>query len=467
MEKNNKKQLKVLYPIILVVAVLLSVFGTSIYYKKIYVGQNDYLLLNKVYDELDKNYYKDIDKSTLYAGAVKGMVEALDDPYSTYMTTEETDEFRLMLENEFVGIGVQVEQTPSGVYVTKVFEKSPAESVGISEGDIISTVDGESVLETPLDDLISMIRGPKGTNIEIGVKRAGEKEDLVFDVKREKIELEDLSYGLVGEDDSIGYIKINDFTDDIHIQFNDAYTDLKGKKIKSLIIDVRNNGGGYLDEVVKIVDMFVDDSKPIYQEKVKDEVTKKVSGNKSKEDIKVAVLINESSASASELLAASLSEINGSKLIGITTYGKGTAQTTKEYSNGSSLKYTFAQWLTPDGNWINDVGVSPDYEEELSDIYSYKKILISETLKFDQVSQQVINSQKSLVELGYKTRVDGYFGKDTQEAVKQFQTKNNLPVTGEVDIATANAINEQFQAHLSDQNNDNQIKKAIEVLSNE
>lgn len=467
MEKNNMKRIKVLFPIILVVTILVSVLGTSIYYRKIYVGENDNLLLDKVYNELDSNYYMNIDKEALYAGAVKGMVEALEDPYSSYMTTEETADFRMMIENEFVGIGVQVEQTLSGVYVTKVFENSPAESVGISEGDIFSTIDGEDVLEIPLDDLIGKVRGPKGTTVKIGMKRAGEEEDLIFDVKRDSIELEDLSYGLLGEDSSIGYIKINDFTGDIYAQFYDAYTDLKGKKIKSLIIDVRNNGGGYLDQVLKIADLFVDDSKPIYQEKIKNKVTKKEFGNKSKEDIPVAMLINANSASASELLAASLSEINGSKLIGTTTFGKGTAQTTREYSNGSSLKYTYAQWLTPDGNWINDVGIAPDFEVELSEKYSYNKVLISENLMYDQVNPQIVNAQKALVELGFNTRVDGYYGKDTVEAVKQFQTENNLKVTGEIDMDTANTINSKFQEHLTDQRNDNQIMKAIEVLADE
>lgn len=467
MKKNNKVLYGVICSLVLVFAIFLSIAGTSVYYKVFYAGENNYLLLDKVYDELDQNYYKELDEDVLYDGAVKGMVEALDDPYSSYMDPEETEQFKLMIENQFVGIGVQIEQTLSGVYITKVYEDSPAEKAGLAEGDIFSTVNGDDVLELAVDELSSLVRGPEGSEVEIGVKRAGEEEDLTFKIVRTSIELVDLTYGLVGDNDEIGYIKINDFTGDIYEQFNNAYKDLKLKDIDSLIIDVRDNGGGYLDQVLKIVDMFVDDSKPIYQEKVKDKITDEVYGNKSKEEIEVAILINENSASASELLAGSLSEINGSKLIGTTTFGKGTAQTTKEYSNESSLKYTYAQWLTPDGNWINDVGIAPDKEVELNESFSLRKVLISDTLEFDQVGDQVVNAQKILAALGYETRIDGYYGDDTTAAVSKFQEANTLSITGIIDMETANKLNEKYEEYLKDYKKDNQIMQAIEVLTNE
>lgn len=465
MENKNRK--KLIYSLVLVLAVILSVGSTATYYKLFYAGDNESLLLDNIYKELNDKYYKDVDEDVLYEGAVKGMVESLEDPYSTYMTPDETQQFKLMLENQFVGIGVQIEQAPTGVYITKVFDESPAEKAGLAAGDVFSEVDGKNVLKVDVDELSSLVRGPKGSEVELKIKRAGEKEDLVFKVKRDEIELEDLTYGIVGETEDIGYIKINDFTGDISTQFKSAYSDLKIKNIKSLIIDVRDNGGGYLDQVISIVDMFVDDSEPIYQEKVREKVTDKVYGDKTKEKIDVAVLINNSSASASELLAASLSEINGSKLIGVTSYGKGTAQTTREYSNGSSLKYTYAQWLTPKGNWINEIGVEPDYKEEINEMFLYNKVLVSETLSVDVVDKQVANAQLVLNELGYSTRVDGYFGNDTLTAITNFQTANGINVSGQLDSETANKINEKFEEYLNDYRKDNQIMKAIEVLENE
>ncbi len=467
MKINKRKKLVIINSIIVVVAVLISVMSTSIYYKKFYVGDNQKLLLDNVYDELDKNYYQEVDKDVLYAGAVKGMVEALDDPYTTYMNTEEAKEFEMMLENEFVGIGVQIEQTLTGVYVTKVYADSPAESAGVAEGDLFSTVDGEDVLNSDSDTIASKVRGPKGSTVTIGFKRAGSTEDVVLEIKRDAIELEDLKYSTVGKKDNVGYIRIYDFTGDIHSQFKGAYKNLVENGIDALIIDVRGNGGGYLGEVYNIVDMFVDDSKPIFQEKRKDREPDPTYGNKGKEDIELAILIDGGSASASELLAASLSEINGNKLIGTTTFGKGTAQTTKKYSDGSSLKYTYAQWLTPDGNWINEVGVSADYEVELNKEFYYRKVLVESALKFDQVNEQIENAQLILTALGYNTRVDGYFGDDTVTAVKNFQRDNGLAVTGEIDGATANKINEKFASYLENYEVDNQIVKAIEVLGYE
>lgn len=467
MEKDNKYIFRFIYSLVLVFAILLSVVFTSVYYKVFYVGSNDYMTLDRVYEELDKNYYKEIDRETLYGGAITGMVNALEDPYSTYMTPEETEQFELMLENQFVGIGVQIEQTVSGGYITKVFEDSPAEKAGLAEGDVFSTVDGTDVLGMSIDELSSLVRGPEGSEVEIGIKRAGEVEDITFKIKRESIELVDLTYAMYGTNNDVGYIKINDFTGDIHSQFSSAYKDLKLNGMNTLIIDVRDNGGGYLEEVLNIVNMFADDSKPIYQEKIKDKVTDEVYGTKTKENIEVAVLINENSASASELLAAALDEINGSVLIGTTTYGKGTAQTAKTYSDGSTIKYTYAQWLTPDGNWINEVGVAPTIELELNLEFYYSKVLVSDALKVDTVGIQVANGQKILNALGYTTREDGYFGNDTVEAVKAFQAANDLEVSGSIDGKTANKLNEKFQAHLSNHEKDNQIVKAIEVLENE
>ncbi len=467
MREDYKVLKRIIYISILVMAVFLSIFSTSLYYKNYHVSSNDGFLLEKIYNDLDKNYYREIDKEELYLGAAKGMVDALGDPHSTFMTKEEKDEFKLMLENQFVGIGVQIEETISGVYITKVFDDSPAEEAGLAEGDMFSKVDGENVIGMTSSEIAGVVRGPEGSSVVIEIIRAGQEKEISFTIRRASIELVDLTYGMIGTDSNVGYIKINDFTSDIHSQFVSAYKDLSLKGMESLVIDVRDNGGGYLDQVIRIADMFVDDSKPIYQEKVKDEITDKIYGNSTKEDIEVSVVMNGNSASASELLAAALSEINGSNLIGTTTYGKGTAQTTKDYSNGSSLKYTFAQWLTPDGNWINEVGVAPDVEIELDETSYLRKVLVGETLKYDDVNIQVEHGQKILDVLGYTTRTDSYFGKDTEEAIKAFQEVNDLTVTGQLDTQTANVLNSEYEKYLSDYKNDNQIMKAIEVLTNE
>ncbi len=463
--KNKNVIAKVVYAIILVVAVLITAIGSAVYYRVKYMDSNPNLKLEAILKELSANYYEEIDESKLYDGAVRGMVEGLDDPYSTYMDAEQVTDFYQALENEFVGIGIALEDASEGAYITKVFKNSPAEKSGLAVGDLISKVDGEDMLGQTATDVATKARGLEGTDVEITVVRAGYDDEVVYTIKRAQIEIADLTYKML--DDKIGYIQIVDFTSDIYKQFEDAYKELSSKGMESLIIDVRNNGGGYLNQVISIVDLFVDDSKPIYKEKIKDKITKEEFGDKKKYDIEVAVLINKNSASASELLAASLSEINGSELIGVTTFGKGTAQTSNNYKDGSAIKYTYAQWLTPNGNWIHNVGIAPTVKEELSEIYSYRKVLISEPIGIDTVNEQTKNAQLILKELGYDVRVDGYFDKDTEEVIKKFQTENDLKVTGQLNSDTATKLDNIFSKYLDDYQNDNQIMKAIEVLKGE
>ncbi len=467
MKKNNNKTviISVVFSFTLILSVLLSILGTSAYYNYLYASDDNFSKIYKVQSEIYDRYYSEIDESVLNEGAVKGMMESLDDPYSSYMTPEEAEEFRMALENQYVGIGVQIELNNETAYIAKIFEGTPASKSGLAVGDVFASVDGVSVIGNTTSEIASVVRGEAGTEVEIGVLRSGEAEELVFTITRAAYELDSLKYKML--ESGVGYIQIIDFTSDIYSQVDDAYNDLSSQKMTSLIIDVRDNGGGYLDQVIKITDMFVDDSKPIYQERFRDKIVYEEFGKDDKKDIEVAVLINDYSASASELLAAALNEINGSELIGTTTFGKGTAQTSINLGDGSELKLTFAQWLTPNGNWIHKVGIAPTVEVELDELFYYRNVYVSEPLKFDLVSMQVESMQRIISVLGYDVRTDGYYDNDTVEAIKDFQSKNGLTVTGEVDASTALEINSQFEKFKEDYQNDNQIMEAIEVLTDE
>lgn len=467
MKKNNNKTviISVVFSFTLILSVLLSILGTSAYYNYLYASDDNFSKIYKVQSEIYDRYYSEIDESVLNEGAVKGMMESLDDPYSSYMTPEEAEEFRMALENQYVGIGVQIELNNETAYIAKIFEGTPASKSGLAVGDVFASVDGVSVIGNTTSEIASVVRGEAGTEVEIGVLRSGEAEELVFTITRAAYELDSLKYKML--ESGVGYIQIIDFTSDIYSQVDDAYNDLSSQKMTSLIIDVRDNGGGYLDQVIKITDMFVDDSKPIYQERFRDKIVYEEFGEDDKKDIEVAVLINDYSASASELLAAALNEINGSELIGTTTFGKGTAQTSINLGDGSELKLTFAQWLTPNGNWIHKVGIAPTVEVELDELFYYRNVYVSEPLKFDLVSMQVESMQRIISVLGYDVRTDGYYDNDTVEAIKDFQSKNGLTVTGEVDASTALEINSQFEKFKEDYQNDNQIMEAIEVLTDE
>lgn len=462
-----------------VVTLIFSVVITSLYYEGFLADNSSAFTyeslsgepekatnkLTKVESIIENLYYEDYDDKSLVDGAIRGIVNELGDPYSVYFSADEVAEFKASLENKYVGIGVQIEYTMDYTYVTRVFEGTPAIEAGVEVGDIFSTVDGESVVGYNAQEISSIVRGEEGTDVEIGFIRPGFDEEILLNITRRTYTLDSLHYQML--EDGVGYIQIVDFTSDISDEFESAYKFLKSKKMKSLIIDVRNNGGGYLDQVTKIVDMFVDDSKPIYRERSVNKDESLTYGTSKKENIELAVLINEGSASASELLAAALSEINGSLLVGKTTFGKGTAQRAMPLGDGSEIKITYAQWLSPDGNWIHDVGIEPDIDLDLNKEHSFRNVLVNEKLAYDTVNQQVVNAQEILNLQGYDVRSDGYFDKKTENAIKDFQGENDVSKTGKIDSKTAALLNSYLDDYLTDYKNDLQLMTAFKELTDE
>ncbi len=427
-------------------------------------NQIDVEKLNMISQILNEEYYETVDMDDLNNGAVHGIVGGLSDPYSQYLTPEEYTEFTNSIENEYVGIGVGIQIVGDYVSITEVFQGSPAEDAGLISGDVFYSVDGEDAKDLDSTELANLVRGEEGTTVIIEVARGSFDNILEFSVVRGVIELPNLEYAKI---DNTGYIKINTFSQNIYNEFRDAYENLETLGIDGLIIDVRNNSGGYLRGVTSIIDMFVDDSKPIYQEESRGVVIDKAYGDKDKVDIEVIVLTNGSSASASELLAAALKEINGSEVIGVSTYGKGVAQTQHMFSDSSFIKYTYAKWLTPNGNWIQDVGVTPTIELDENEELLYRNINIVNDLEFDTVELQNTNAQYILNILGYDLRTDGYYDSKMVDAVKDFQKGKGINQTGKIDSQTALALNEELASYKDDPQNDDLIKKALEVLENE
>jgi carboxyl-terminal processing protease len=267
--------------------------------------------------------------------------------------------------------------------------------------------------------------------------------------------------------DGIGKIEIRQFSSNTAKRFKDELKNLEAKGMKGLIIDVRNDPGGLLQAVVEIVEPFVPNGKPIVQiENRKGEKEKTASRDGSK-TYPISVLINKGSASASEILAGALHDTLGSKLIGETTFGKGTVQVTfeKEMGDGSNIKMTVYKWLTPNGTWINKKGIEPDLVVEQPGYFKALPLSKKSTLKLDMNSDDVKNLQLMLTGLGYTLdRTDGYFGEKTAAAVKEFQRANELPVTGEVDTETANKVEKAIITTIREPKNDAQLKAAIQYM---
>lgn len=323
----------------------------------------------EVYDSLNTEYYKDVNAEKLIEGAIDGMLQALDDPYTTYMDAKEMNSFEEMMTGDYEGVGALISIDDEGdIIVSQPFEGSPAEKAGLLPLDKIISVDGKSTKGLTTEEVASMIKGEKGTDVSIIINRAGEEKK--FDITRDSITINYVT-GKVYEKNNkkIGYIRIETFSSNCYDQFSDELDKLEKQNIDSLIIDVRDNAGGYLDRVSEILSLFLDKSKIIYQLQTKENIQKVHSFTNEKRDYKVAVLINEYSASASEILAGAFKDSYGSEIIGVNSYGKGTVQRTYQLETGGMVKLTVEKWLTPSGKWINEKGIEPTIKVELSDDY--------------------------------------------------------------------------------------------------
>ncbi len=321
------------------------------------------------YDNILDNYYDNVSEKELVDAAIKGMIESLDDPYSLYMNGKDAESFNQIIDGSYVGIGVTVTNKDNRNYILDIFKNSPAQKGGLKIGDIFVKVDGKDVSSMKIDGLTKLIKGKRGTKVDITVLRG--KEKITKTIVRDNVSIPSVTSKIINKNKKkIGYIYISSFAANTYKQFNKELNKLEKKKIDSLIIDVRSNPGGHLNQVTSILEEFMNKKKVLYQIDSKGKKTKIYSTTSEKRNYKIAVLINQGSASASELLAAAFKEsYDNSVIVGEKSYGKGTVQKAYRLSNGSSLKYTTEKWLSPKGNWIDKKGIEPTHVVKLSDKY--------------------------------------------------------------------------------------------------
>ena len=309
----------------------------------------------KVYNSLEKNYYGNINKTEMVDAAIKGMLDYLGEDYSTYLNQEETDNLAEELSGQYKGIGISITE---GNKIVKVFDNTPAKRVGIEENDLITKVNGTDTRELNQAQIVNLIDKTKENVLEI--ERNGELH--TYHITPEKI-----NYPLTRTilENNIGYIRIESFSNTVGVEFRRAYEELEQEQMTSLIIDLRSNSGGYLKGASEVANLFLEKGKVIdYLEGKEGKEVLKDDTDETK-SIPVIILVNEGTASASEVLAAALKENYGATLVGKTTYGKGRVQQTKKLDDGSMVKYTTALWLTPSGECIDGFGINPDYDVQL------------------------------------------------------------------------------------------------------
>ncbi|UCZ52656.1 S41 family peptidase [Bacillus shivajii] len=423
----------------------------------------------KTYEMVLSRYVDDLDESELLEGAINGMLESLDDPYSVYMDQETAQEFMESLDSSFEGIGAEVSMTNGKVTIVAPFRDSPAEKAGLRPNDQIIKVDGEDIEGLSLYDAVLQIRGEKGTTVTLTVQRPGVNDLLDFDVVRDEIPIETVYSDVVEENGNrIGVIELTSFSTNTSQRFEEELTQLESEGIDGLIIDVRGNPGGFLQSVEEIGNLIIPGGEPVVQIENRDgERVRHISSLQEDKDYPMVALINEGSASASEILSAAMKEAGGHEVIGRSTFGKGTVQQTLQIGDGSELKLTIYKWLTSDGNFINEEGVQPTIEVDQPDFFYVSPINVNEEpLTFDMNNDQIKNAQTMLDGLGYDPgRLDGYFGEKTEDAVRSFQADEGLEETGEINEETAEFIQKRVFEAVQDREYDNQFKKAIEVLT--
>lgn len=318
------------------------------------------------YDNLIQEYYKKVDKSELIDSAIEGMINYLGDPYSTFMDSEESQDFNTTVNGEYEGIGITVAMISSKPTIVSIFDSSPAAKAGMKAGDIITQINDQKITDQSLEEIIEMIKKKKKVQL---VALRDEKE-YSFTVSLSTVTIPSVSSEVYEkEGKKIGMLSVSVFAANTYQQFRDELEKLEKKKIDSLVIDVRDNPGGHLTQVSDVLSLFLDKKKVLYQIKTGEKKTKVYAKTNQKRSYPIAVLINQSSASAAEILAGAMKESYHATIIGVNSYGKGTVQKEYSLSSGSSIKYTTEEWLTPDGNNIHKKGIQPDMEVNLSDEY--------------------------------------------------------------------------------------------------
>jgi len=457
----------------LAVVLVLVMFSTSAFAIGIQPNpENEYDFMDYIIGFVLENFKADIvedsvTRESLIEGAYRGIFESLDE-HSVYFDEEEYKDFTESSDGEFGGIGISVTKEGKYIEVISPIKDTPGDRANIKSGDKIIKVDGEDITNWDLHDAVDIMRGNPGTKVILTINR----DERIFDVEitREIIEIVSVEWEVL--EGNIGYLQIKQFSDDSGDETKEALFNLKAKNVNSLIIDLRNNPGGYLDEVVEIADLLIDAGDDIVHVDYESQEDRRYfSENPDLFQEDIIVLVNEGSASASEILTGAIKDNNEGTILGTTTYGKGTVQTLIRLATGGGMKVTVAEYMTANKSHIHGKGIEPDIEVLNETIESNEAIKSSfvpmnerRSINFGERSLNVYGMQQRLNYLGADLTLDGSFGPNTLKAMNNYQRKNELPVTKVLTRALVDHINESIN-NYNVTVEDLQLNKAIELLT--
>jgi len=367
--------MKKLTPIFLVTAFLIVfgigfVFGKNQVYCKVCAPEQvDFSLFWDAWSKIHEKYVSPdkLDAQKMIYGAISGMINSIGDPYTTFFDPPQAKNFLDDVSGSFEGIGIEIGVKKGQLQVISPLEGTPAKIAGLRSGDKIVKINNNVTTDFSIEEAVKLIKGPKGTEVTLTIFREGWQNTKDFKIKRAVIKIPSLKWEIISDNKDIAYIRIYQFSEISYYDFQKAANEILNSQAKKIILDLRDNPGGYLEVSQDIAGWFLEKGQIVVTEDFKqkrDNIVFKTQGNSKLFKYPMAVLINQGSASASEILAAALKENRGVKLIGQTSYGKGSVQELEYFRDKSSLKITVANWLTPDGNQISGVGIKPDIEIE-------------------------------------------------------------------------------------------------------
>jgi carboxyl-terminal processing protease len=345
--------------------------GIIMYGKETYKGSSSSSLDDFIstYNDILNNYYQPVDAEKLLEAGINGMVNYLGDPYSIYMDKEDSEEFNMVLDGKYSGIGAEIQQLveTGEIKILEVYKDSPAEQAGLKKNDIIFKVNGEEIKGLSAAEVSGKVKGETGTKVDLTIKRGEEIIDVTL--TRGSVDIPSVTSETIEKNNkTIGYIYVSVFAENTDSQFKAEVEKLEKDHIDSLIIDLRQNSGGHLKTVTNMISMFIKKDEVIYKLKTKDNVEEFKDQTDEHRTYPIAIVIDNGSASASEVFTAALKEKYGATIVGEKSFGKGKVQKAYNLSNGAMIKYTYQEWLTPDGNYIDQQGIEPNIKVE----YSYK-----------------------------------------------------------------------------------------------
>lgn len=426
--------------------------------------ENDFdtALIKDAIESIQEKYFYPVEFEDLIEGAVRGLVDSIGDPHVQYFDPDELDEFLTDTRGSYAGIGVRIIEADGDIVVFETFSGTPADRSGLEPGDRILEADGQELSGQGINLAVEKLRGPSDTTVEVLIKRPGSDQPLEITVGRAEIQVETVFSEML--DDGLGYIKVSSFDGNTGAEFARQFETIEQEGLSTgLILDLRNNPGGLVEQAVEVGRKIIPEGEIVRLVGRDNEVINTYFSSAVARPYPIVVLINEESASASELLAGAIQDRGVGALVGKTTYGKASVQQLEYIEGNSAILMTVAKYFTPAGYDIDEHGVEPDFEVEVPEILRYYRYFHPGSLSEGDFGDDVEMLQLMLEQLGLRVEVTGYFDRQTALALRNFQDRAGLELTGAFDDKTWVELRRAID--VAARENDEQLNYAKELIN--